>query len=125
MQKSERLNMSKIYKIRVNEGAGGESQISQITQSVNNKDAPLRIMARRGVRYELQDEAKGSGAAPDQVRVKRDGKNLTLMFDGSQNADVVLENFYAVGSAKDGSLPVLAGLAENGGCTNTSHKTLR
>ena len=49
--------MSKIYKIRVNEGAGGESQIIQITQSVNNKDAPLRIMARRGVRYELQDEA--------------------------------------------------------------------
>ena len=115
MQKSERLNMSKIYKIRVNEGAGGESQIIQITQSVNNKDAPLRIMARRGVRYELQDEAKGSGAAPDQVRVKRDGKNLTLMFDGSQNVDVVLENFYAVGSVNDGSLPVLAGLAENGG----------
>lgn len=107
--------MAKIYKVLVNEGSGSETKSVQVLQGVGDKDAPIRIVAQRGVRYELQDELKGKGLAPDQVRVKRSGKNLTLMFDGSQNPDVVVEDFYAVGSANDGSVPVLAGLAENGG----------
>lgn len=107
--------MAKIYKVLVNEGSGSETKSVQVLQGVGDRDAPIRIVAQRGVRYELQDELKGKGLAPDQVRVKRSGKNLTLMFDGSQNPDVVVEDFYAVGSANDGSVPVLAGLAENGG----------
>lgn len=106
--------MAKIYKVLVNGGSGAESKPISVMQGVGDKGSPVRIVAQKGVRYELQDEAKGKGAAPDQVRVKRIGKNLTLMFDGSQKPDVVIEDFYAVGTANDGNLPVLAGLAENG-----------
>ncbi len=105
--------MAKTYKVLVN-GSGSETKPINVMQGVGDKGSPVRIVAQKGVRYELQDEAKGKGAAPDQVRVKRVGKNLTLMFDGSQKPDVVVEDFYAVGSANDGNLPVLAGLAENG-----------
>jgi VCBS repeat-containing protein len=106
--------MAKIYKVLVNDGKGADANPINVMQSVGDKGEPVRLVAQKGVRYQLQDEAKGKGAAPDQVRVKRVGKNLTLMFDGSQSADVVVEDFYAVGSATDGNLPVLAGLAENG-----------
>lgn len=106
--------MSKTYKIRVNESGASDGQTISVTQGVGDKGAPVRVIAQRGARYELQDDAKAKGAAPDQVRVKRMGKNLNLMFDGSQKPDVVLENFYAVASPGDGGLPVLAGLAENG-----------
>jgi VCBS repeat-containing protein len=106
--------MSKIYNLRVNESSGTEGQTVSVTQGMGDKGAPVRVLAQRGARYELQDDAKAKGAAPDQVRVKRVGKNLHLLFDGSQNADVVLENFYAEGNTTDGGLPVLAGQAENG-----------
>jgi VCBS repeat-containing protein len=106
--------MAKTYKVLVNGGSETETKPINVMQGVGDKGSPVRIVAQKGVRYELQDEAKGKGAAPDQVRVKRVGKNLTLMFDGSQKPDVVVEDFYAVGSANDGNLPVLAGLAENG-----------
>ncbi len=106
--------MAKIYKVLVNGGSGAESKPISVMQGVGDKGSPVRIVAQKGVRYELQDEAKGKGAAPDQVRVKRVGNNLTLMFDGSQKPDVVVEDFYALGSANDGNLPVLGGLAENG-----------
>lgn len=106
--------MAKIYKVLVNTGSGAESKPINVMQGVGDKGSPVRIVAQKGVRYELQDEAKGKGSAPDQVRVKRVGKSLALMFDGSKTPDVVLEDYYAVGSANDGDLPVLAGLAENG-----------
>ena len=63
------------------------------------------------------DDLKGKSLAPDQVRIKRVGKNLTLMFDGSQRADVVIEDFYAENTDKDkdNGSPKLVGTAENGG----------
>jgi VCBS repeat-containing protein len=106
--------MAKLYKLLVNDGNGAEAKPINVMQGAGDKGAPVRIVAQKGVRYELQDSTKAKAAAPDQVRVKRVGKNLTLMFDGSQKPDVVVEDFYAMGSAKDGNLPVLAGLAENG-----------
>ena len=106
--------MAKLYKVLVNDGNGAETKPINVTQGVGDKGTPVRIVAQRGVRYELQDTTKTKNTAPDQVRVKRVGKNLTLMFDGSQKPDVVVEDFYAVGSASDGTLPTLAGLAENG-----------
>ena len=102
--------MAKLYKVLVNDGNGAETKPINVTQGVGDKGTPVRIVAQRGVRYELQDTTKTKNTAPDQVRVKRVGKNLTLMFDGSQTPDVVVEDFYAVGSASDGTLPTLAGL---------------
>ena len=106
--------MAKLYKVLVNEGNGAEPKAIQVLQGVGDISTPVRILAQRGVRYELQDTTKIKATAPDQVRVKRMGKNLALMFDGSQKPDVVVEDFYAVGNASDASLPLITGLAENG-----------
>lgn len=105
--------MAKTYKVLVNDGKGAESVAVQVAQGAGDKGKPVRLLAQRGVRYELQDEVKGKGFAPDQVRAKRVGNNLTLMFDGSQNPDVVIEDYYIVKG--EGAAPMLAGLAENGG----------
>lgn len=105
--------MAKTYKVLVNDGKGAESVAVQVAQGAGDKGTPVRLLAQRGVRYELQDVTKGKGVAPDQVRAKRVGNNLTLMFDGSQNPDVVIEDYYIVKG--EGAAPILAGLAENGG----------
>lgn len=105
--------MAKTYKVLVNDGKGAESVAVQVAQGAGDKGTPVRLVAQRGVRYELQDVTKGKGVAPDQVRAKRVGNNLTLMFDGSQAPDVVIEDYYIVKG--EGAAPMLAGLAENGG----------
>jgi VCBS repeat-containing protein len=105
--------MAKTYKVLVNDGKGAESVAVQVAQGAGDKGTPVRLLAQRGVRYELQDVTKGKGVAPDQVRAKRVGNNLALMFDGSQNPDVVIEDYYIVKG--EGAAPMLAGLAENGG----------
>lgn len=103
--------MAKIYKVLVNDGKG-ESNAVQVAQGAGDKGATVRLVAQRGVRYELQDVSKGKGFAPDQVRAKRVGSNLALMLDASEKPDVVIEDYYVVQG--EGSAPVLAGLAENG-----------
>lgn len=105
--------MAKTYKILVNDGKGTDIQPVRVMQG----GEPVRMLAKRGWRFELQDDIKGKSLAPDQVRIKRVGKNLTLMFDGSQRADVVIEDFYAENTDKDkdNGSPKLVGTAENGG----------
>jgi VCBS repeat-containing protein len=105
--------MAKTYKVLVNDGKGAESVAVQVVQGAGDKGSPVRLVAQRGVRYELQDLSKGKGVAPDQLRAKRVGNNLALMFDGSQAPDVVIEDYYIVKG--EGAAPMLAGLAENGG----------
>jgi VCBS repeat-containing protein len=108
--------MAKTYKILVNDGKGTDIQPVNVVQGAGASGEHVRLVAKRGWRYELQDELKGKGVAPDQVRIKRVGKSMTLMFDGSQNADVVIEDFYAenTDADKDNGMPKLVGTAENG-----------
>ena len=109
--------MAKTYKILVNDGKGTDIQPVRVVQGAGANGGPARLLAKRGWRFELQDDLKGKSLAPDQVRIKRMGKNLTLMFDGSQHADVVIEDFYAENTDKDkdNGSPKLVGTAENGG----------
>lgn len=109
--------MAKTYKILVNDGKGTDIQPVRVVQGAGANGGPARLLAKRGWRFELQDDLKGKSLAPDQVRIKRVGKNLTLMFDGSQRADVVIEDFYAENTDKDkdNGSPKLVGTAENGG----------
>jgi VCBS repeat-containing protein len=109
--------MAKTYKILVNDGKGTDIKPVSVVQGTGEKGEPVRMVAKRGWRFELQDEIKGRDLAPDQVRVKRMGKNLGVMFDGSKNSDVVIEDFYAdnTDADKDNGMPTLVGLAENGG----------
>jgi VCBS repeat-containing protein len=109
--------MAKTYKILVNDGKGTDIKPMSVLQGTGEKGQPVRMVAKRGWRFELQDELKGRDLAPDQVRIKRMGKDLGLMFDGSKNSDVVIEDFYAenTDTDKDNGMPTLVGLAENGG----------
>jgi hypothetical protein len=66
--------MAKTYKVLVNDGKGADSNAVQVMQGAGDKGSPVRLVAQRGVRYELQDVAKGKGFAPDQVRLKRVGQ---------------------------------------------------
>ncbi len=106
--------MAKNYKVLVNDASGVEANVVNIQQGRGDVGSPVRLLAQRGARYEFQDELKGKGLAPDQVRVKRSGNNLHVMFDGSQKPDVVIEDFYAAPNRNNGLTPVLSGMAENG-----------
>lgn len=106
--------MAKTYKVLVNGGKEAELKTISVIQGAGDRSAPVRLVSERGVRYELVDDVKGKGFAPDEVRLKRMGKNLLLMFNESQSADVVFENFYDAGQAGDAGVPTLVGNAENG-----------
>jgi VCBS repeat-containing protein len=105
--------MAKLYKVIVN-AKGTEAKEVKVLQGASEKGDPIHIAVTRDMRLELQDVAKGSNLAPDQVRLKRMGKNLWLYFDGSEVADVVLDDYYSNDSDAKGEPPVLAGYAENG-----------
>jgi VCBS repeat-containing protein len=109
--------MAKTYKILVNDGKGTDIKPVSVLQGIGETGQPVRMVAKRGWRFELQDELKGRDLGPDQLRIKRMGKDLGLMFDGSKNSDVVIEDFYADNTEvdKDNGMPTLVGLAENGG----------
>lgn len=103
--------MAKTYKILVNDGKSADIKPIRVEQGVGDKGLPVRMLAKEGWRIELQDDAKGKGLAPNQVRLKRMGKDLAIYFDNSQRADVLVEDFYTSPTNK----PQLVGLAENGG----------
>ena len=71
------------------------------------------IKAQAGVSYELRDVIKHR--APDQILLKRKGKDLHVLLnaegnaaDQDQPADIIIENYFGEGKAK------LVGIAEDG-----------
>lgn len=104
--------MAKTYKILVNDGKGADIKSVSVVQGTSDKGVPLRLLAKDGVRFELQDDAKGKSLAPGQVRLKRVSKDLAIYFDHSQRPDVLIEDFYA--ENKGSTTPQLVGKAENG-----------
>ena len=107
--------MSKTYKVSINDGKGEEAKTVDVKQGSGANGTPTKLTGVRGYRYELQDDAKGGKLAPDQVRVKRVGKNLHVLFDGSKEADLIIEDYYAEGKEGDNGSPMLVGQAENSG----------
>jgi hypothetical protein len=109
--------MAKTYKILVNDGKGTDIKPLRVVQGNAINGDPVRLLAKRGWRIQLQDDSKGQGLAPDQVRLKRVGKDLAVLFDGSERADLVIEDYYAENTDKDkdNGMPTLVGTAENGG----------
>eukprot|EP01030_Chromulinospumella_sphaerica_P005148 gene5148-5034_t len=59
----------------------------------------------------LQEEGKGQGLAPESIQVKRVGKHLHILFTGSLEADLIIEDYYEVNS--EGYNGII-GQAENG-----------
>jgi len=104
--------MLKQYKILVNEGKGSENVLVTVPAGAGARGNPTRITAKVDTRYELQDDLKGKGLAPDQVRGKRVGKNLYLMFEDNGKPDVIIEGYYD--PINQSQVPTIVGKAENG-----------
>jgi VCBS repeat-containing protein len=104
--------MLKQYKILVNEGKGSENVLVTVPAGAGASGNPTRIKAKPDTRYELQDDLKGKGLGPDQVRGKRVGKNLYLMFEDNGKPDVIIEGYYDPINLQQ--VPTIVGKAENG-----------
>ncbi|MFY8177815.1 MAG: integrin alpha, partial [Limnohabitans sp.] len=65
----------------------------QIITRTPNATAPTRIVAQKGVRYEIQDPTLNK-QGPASLRAKRVGQDLSISFGDSAQADVVVEGFY-------------------------------
>jgi VCBS repeat-containing protein len=104
--------MLKQYKILVNEGKGSDNALITVPAGAGARGNPTRITAKPDTRYELQDDLKGKGLGPDQVRGKRVGKNLYLMFEDNGKPDVIIEGYYDPANLQQ--MPTIVGKAENG-----------
>ena len=88
--------MSKKYKIVVNVGKNENSEVIDVAQKQGDRGQTLRIQAKSGAKYQLQEVGKDKNAAPEYVRVKRVGKNLHLIFEDGTQSDVIIEDYYGV-----------------------------
>lgn len=105
--------MSKQMQILI-QGPDGTISTSNIQVGAGRGGQPLVLRALSDVSYEIRDTEKG--VAPDQLLIRRHGKNLELILDadGQQAssdapADIVIEGYYDLKQP-----PPLTGLSENG-----------
>ena len=103
--------MAKQFKVLVNTGNADNNQSVEVTQGQGGRGQPVRLQAKAGAKYQLLDLEKAKAVGPDYVKVKRVGKNLHILFEGSTEADVIIEDYYDV--MPEGYNGVV-GQAENG-----------
>ncbi len=72
-----------------------DQQNYEITAGAGDAGAPLRVKAQSATRYELLDPK--TERAPQHVRAKRSGRDLEIFLDGSETADIVIEQYYDEG----------------------------
>jgi Bacterial Ig-like domain len=102
---------AKQYKVVASQGQSNKNLVIDITQGAGDRGDTVRIKAQAGVKYQLLEVGKGQNVAPDNVKAKRIGKDLHIIFENDQNADLIIEDYYAV--MPDGYNAVI-GQAENG-----------
>ena len=88
--------MSKKFKVIVNTGNANNNEALDVTQGQGGRGQPVRIKAKAGAKYQLLDLEKAKAVGPDLVKVKRVGKNFHIQFDGSTEADVIIEDYFDV-----------------------------
>ena len=91
------MSAEKVQLVEVSENAA---------QRVTFKDGG-KVKAKLGTKYLLKLD--NSEVAPENVTVKRDGKDLLVFFQGSDKPDLVIQDFYA-----DGMDSQLYGVSEDG-----------
>ena len=108
MNNTNTLGKFRILSVR----ADGKVEHEQNLDFRNQRgDQPLRIPTAKGLRYRLIDVSKQGDAGPDEVQVKRVGKDLHIALDDGGQTDVILENYYDNATrTEDG----LYGLAQDG-----------
>ena len=86
--------MAKQFKVLVNTGKDQDTQTHLTEQGAGQRGRPLILKAQAGAKYQLVESSKRNNLAPDNVKAKRVGKNLHLMFETSAEADVIIEDYY-------------------------------
>jgi len=84
--------MKNAYKIIVNNAQGSAKTLTHDVPAPGSFWGPLKIKATPGARYQLVDVNTGQG--PDNIRVKRVGKDLRISFEGRDNVDVMITDYY-------------------------------
>ena len=84
--------MKKTYKVIVQSNTGAEKTVTHNVAEPGLFRGPLKIKAAPGARYQLVDVSTGQG--PDNIRAKRVGKDLRISFEGRDQVDVMIINYY-------------------------------
>jgi len=84
--------MKNSYKVIVKTQQGAQKPITHDVPAPGSLWGALKIKATPGARYQLVDNATGQG--PDNIRVQRAGNDLRISFEGRDDADVVISNYY-------------------------------
>eukprot|EP01034_Spumella_vulgaris_P027708 gene27708-34471_t len=103
--------MTHKFKVLIKTARADGNPVLEVEQGAASKGQVLRIKAIAGDKYQLQEEGKGQGLAPESIQVKRVGKHLHILFTGSLEADLIIEDYYEVNS--EGYNGII-GQAENG-----------
>jgi hypothetical protein len=103
--------MAKQFKVILSTGKDQQAQTYNVEQGAGQRGKALILKAQAGAKYQLVESAKRDDLAPDNIKAKRVGKHLHLMFEADELADVVIEDYYSViGDSYNG----IVGKAENG-----------
>ena len=102
--------MAKTYKVIVKAG-NEQNQTIDVRQGAGDSGQPVRIKAQAGAKYQLQEGQRNHQNAPDFVKVRRQGKNLLITFEGETQPSLIIEDYYEV--MPEGYNAVV-GQAENG-----------
>lgn len=84
--------MKNSYKVVVKTNQGNAKTVTHDVPAPGSWWGALKIKAVPGARYQLIDNTTGQG--PDNIRVKRAGNDLRISFDGREDADLVISNYY-------------------------------
>lgn len=84
--------MKNAYKIIVNNAQGSAKTLTHDVPAPGSFWGPLKIKASPGARYQLVDVNTGQG--PDNIRVKRMGKDLRISFEGRDEVDVMITDYF-------------------------------
>jgi hypothetical protein len=102
--------MAKTYKVIVKTG-NEQSQTIDVRQGAGDSGQPVRIKAQAGAKYQLLDGQRNFQNAPDNVKVRRQGKNLLITFEDETQPSLIIEDYYDV---MPEGYNALIGQAENG-----------
>lgn len=84
--------MKNSYKVVVKSNQGNAKTTTHDVPEPGSWWGALKIKAVPGARYQLIDNTTGQG--PDNIRVKRVGNDLRISFDGREDADLVISDYY-------------------------------
>lgn len=84
--------MKNSYKVVVKTNQGSAKNTTHDVPAPGSWWGALKIKAVPGARYQLIDNATGQG--PDNIRVTRVGSDLRISFEGREDADLVIADYY-------------------------------